>query len=378
MSISQQVGDVLGRMRQWLLGAIVVSGLNGNPETITAINKAGQVAQVGTITVDTAADSTVYTWTINGVVQTYTSGTGASTTTVAAGIAAVINADPLVRGQVSASAAVAVVTLTSTYAGVGFTASDSDSRLTTVQASTANANAAEVAFGRAVISQGFSSSEANRYAALPVTTNLAAQVSTVTITYAASEIYVVGITIAGQRYSVEVTATVDDATTAAAINTAINAMMPANTVIGTVATNVVTLTAEILGQPFVVDLGLKTGTTARAVLANTVTANTDLAKILLGVTAIDESQAYTTSYTAAYAANAAMRILRKGQIAVSSTQAISENDAVYVETSGSSAGLLYNSSSATRVRLDLSIAKWVRDELSVNNQSLALLALNLY
>lgn len=116
----------------------------GDPRNlvISAANKAPLRAQVGTITVDTSTDLATYAWTINGIAFSLVAATSETTTTIAAKIAAAINAEPAVRGQVSATSAAAVVTLTGVYPGVTFTASDADAKLTTVQATTSALEAA--------------------------------------------------------------------------------------------------------------------------------------------------------------------------------------------------------------------------------------------
>ena len=87
------------------------------------------VPQIDTITVDTAVDSTNYEVTIESVLVTYTSGVGATTTSIAAGIAAAIAAAAVPNATVTASAALAVVTVTGRTAEP-YTISESDANLT--------------------------------------------------------------------------------------------------------------------------------------------------------------------------------------------------------------------------------------------------------
>lgn len=329
----------------------------------SVLNKTPQAFQVGTITVDTATDSATYTCVINGVTVSFVNGTSSSTTTTAVLLAAAINASPLVRGAVVATAAVAIVTLTAIQPGIAFTASDSDAKLTTVEAATAAASADAIPFGRAVMRTAFDTAQGGyeMLGGLVKTGNLTAQVDTITVDYAASEIYLINITVRGIRYLFEIAADTDDATTATAIRAAINAELPADTVVCTGATDQVILTAEVAGQAFVTSVGLKSGTIARLALVHTTaTEVTDLTKVLVGgaMMAYDEEIPLGDS-DASYPANAGCRVLSAGAMFVESTGTAAMVDPVYIETaSGASSGKFYTSASSTRVYIPPAIAAW--------------------
>lgn len=379
MTISQLGSDVRYTPRQALVGQYAYNG-EGNFDR-TLINKQGQVAQVSTITVDTATASYLYSFLINGVttVSFTTPSSGNTTTTVAALIEAALEAEPLARGFFTVDYSAAIVTLTGIIPGLAFTVTETSAAAkTTIATGTAAASADAVAFGRGVITQGQSSSYLAELGALAKSSLLTAQVDTLAVTYAAGEIYSVGITIAEERYEVNVAADTDSATTGAAIVTAINAIMPAATVLAA-GTASVTLTAEVLGQAFKTDVGLKTGTIARLALTHTVaTAATDITKVLRGVTVYSADEEVTTigGSTMQYPANTGMKVAeRTSGIFVSSAEAISQGDRVYIELGSSNSGMFYKAGSATRVLLPRSMAVWERDGID-SSDSLAVLRLN--
>lgn len=372
--ISQGVSDVRSRLRQGVVGALaLLSVISG---TITMINAAGQTAQVGTIVVDTATDAATYAWTINGVAFSIVaeSGTGSE---IAAQIADAVNDEPLVRGQVAASAASTTVTLTATTPGVSFTASDSDGKITTTQATTAAASASTVTPGRALISQGFNGDEADELGALPLASRLSAQVDTWATVYDASVLLHASVTIDGVPYSTSITSATDAAASVALLVTALNNVLPANSVLASADGASLVLTAEVPGKPFSSSVWFGVGRdTGTATLTRTAPASSDINRVIRGVALLPSSLEYAldTDSVAVYGANAAMRVATQGSVWVECAQDVSPGDPVYVETaSGADLGKFFNTSSATRIRLDR--ARWERDESSTNGQSIAVLSI---
>lgn len=379
MTISSRVSDVRARRPQAKIGQPVEA--NYLNSLLTLINKNPQASQVSTVTVDTATNSHEYVITINGVDVSYTADGATSKIEIADGLAAAVNAEPLVRGQVSAvSDGVSVVTLTGLYPGVEFTLAEDSAKLS-IATTTAAAEADSVAFGRLVVSGDYQSDEANELGSLAKASALTAQVDTITVDYAASETYTVVIEIAGERYLIgPILADTDDATTSALIHNAINAMMPANTVISTnpSATSVV-LTAEVAGKAFKTTVGLETGTTARLSLAHTTaTAATDINKVAKGISVYttDEEVTEVEGTTVVYPANAGMMALRKGLIWVENSETIVRGDAVYVELGVTADnGKLFKASSATRVKVDG--LTWERSARSSSGDDLAVVSVAL-
>lgn len=378
MTISSRAQDVRARRPQGKIGQLAeASYLN---ETRTVINSDPQAAQVSTIVVDTATNSHEYTLEINGVEISYTADGSATKAEIAAGIVAAIDDEPLVRGQVSAADdGVDTVTLTGTYPGVAFVLSAVDALLTDATVTTA-AEADSVPFGRLVVSGGYSDGEATALGILAASGAMEAQVDTLTVVYAAGELYGVSIEIEGEGYGVEVLADTDGPTTVTAIVAAINAMMPANTVVATDgAGDTVVLTAEVAGKAFKVKRWLKSGTTARLSLAHTLaTKETDINKMALGVSlyTIDEENTTVEGDDVVYPANAGVQIISDGPVWVENSQSVSAGDDVYVELGVTADnGKLFNTTSATRVKL--TGATWERAAYSSSGDDLAVVRLSL-
>lgn len=359
-------------MRQGIAGALAALSVLGG--TVTMLNSAGQASQVGTIVVDTATDGAVYAWTINGVAFSITAESGTDSE-IAQQIADAINDEPLVRGQVSASAASATVTLTATWPGVAFTASDSDAKITTTQATTAAASASTVAPGRALISQGFNGDEADELGALPLASRLSAQVDSWATVYDAGVLLHAEIEIDGVPYSTSITSATDAAASVALLVTAINAILPANTVLASASTSTLILTAEVPGKAFKSAVWFGVGRdTGAATLTQTAPVSSDINRSIRGVALLPTDIAYAldTDSVAVYAANAAMRVCTNGTVWVECAESVSPGDPVYVETaSGADLGKFFKTPSATRIRL--SRARWARDEASTNGQGIAAL-----
>lgn len=377
--IGFKAGDVRSRLGQALLGSWAYADpLN---EEIDCVNSDPQAVQVDTITVNTGTNDHEYVFGISAsdITVSYTADSSTSTTEVAAGIAAAWN-DSAGGDFAYATANSAVVTLTGNTPGLAYSIDTVDA-LTTLASVTAAAEADAVEFGRVVIknSASFVTDSSQRSGVLCKSSKLAAQVDTLAVTYASGEVYYVSITIEGETYQVAVAADTDTATTQAAIVTAINAMMPANTVLAAGSSPNVTLTAEVAGKAFKTGIGLKSGTAARLTLTHTTaTIYTDINRCILGVSlryGFVESTAVGAS-TPSYPANGGVKLGRKGALWVASSQTISDGDAVYVETaSGSNAGKLYNTTGSTRVLL--TGARWERDERSTQSDGLAVVRLAL-
>jgi len=377
--IEQNASNTRSRARQGFPGMWVYS--DPTRRSGSGINSQGQVKQVGTIVVNTAADATVYTWTINGVPATYTSGTSATTTTIAAGIAVVINATPDQRSAVVATAATDTVTLTSEWAGVAFTASDSDSRLTTTEASTANAAASAVAFGVALIQTGLNTNggpsalsyESERLVCVPTTSIFTAQVITATVVNGVATTRAVRVwEIRGGMRAKLLVETVfagsaTEATEATNIAAAVELAAPAATVVAAVAASVtVTFTAEVKGMEIEVEIEQVNAGDITFAATTGPSAATSLHRAFVGISeyAKDTEASSLTSTTGQWPANGGVRYGIRGCMWVANTESTGPalGGDVYVELApGSTAGQLYAASSATRVALARTRAVWERD-----------------
>lgn len=331
----------------------------------TLINKAPATAQVDTITVDTATNSHEYTFAVNGVTISYTADASTSTTEIAAGLAAAVEADPVVRGVLTPDANVAVLTLTANVAGVGFTTSDVDAKCTLVN-TTANDEADPVPFGRAMISGGYSTQGPEKYGSIAKSASFTAQVDTLTPIYQVGTELFVSVRFRGQTYKAMDTQDTSLQDSVETIAAQLNALLPANSVAVTEDNSTLTFTAEIAGEEFWVDYGYGDGGTA---ITFTKTSNrsrtTSLALAFAGISLRSGTDVASAAEgtEGQYAANAGVLAAQSGEVWVASSQTISEGDDVYVEGStAADLGKFYNSSSSTRILLPQ--AKWARDCLT--------------
>lgn len=375
-SFHRRASDIGSRLTQWLIGQLADSSpLN---DVVSAVNADPQTAQVSTITVDTVTNSADYTFTVAGSEITITSDASAVNTEIVAAIVLAINEHPLARALCTAAATSAtVVTLTANRAGVAFTVSDSDSKLSCAT-STANDTADAVEFGRLVVQTGFA--DGARLCAKAAAAKFTAQVDTLTVVYAASDVYYVtiGMLDGSTPQIVGVAADTDTATTATAIVTAINAIMPANTVLAaTAGGGIITLTAEVAGKGFITSHGTKSGTASRSVLALTTSGpSTDVNQYALGISqhTYDEEETERASGVVVYPANAGVKVVRAGRVAVACSEAVTNGAAVYVELGVTDDnGKFFASGSATRVKLNR--ARWERNERTGDDNDVAVLRL---
>lgn len=364
MTISQTATDVRSRARQGLVGQPMASGhLLAH---LTLINEDPQAVQSDTVTFSGFTGPTKKI-TINGVEIEFVAET--SVTVTATNCAAAVNAEPAVRGQVSASSALGVVTLAGLTPGLAYTLvdTDADAEIALAPVSAAG-DAAAIPFGRLVLDDGgHPDGDATRLGKLAQASAFAAQVATLTAVFFAADLY--NVTIVDKATgeiiaSISELADTNDDTTAAAISAALNLALPANTVLASVATDTVTLTAEVAGFEFEVTAGVSGGAGGTLALANPTPASTatSVARAAAGVSmhSIMDEAATIGALVGEYPANHGFRALKTGPIWVERDAAVSKGDDVYVElAAGADAGKFFASGSATRVKLGS--ATWERD-----------------
>ena len=365
MTISQTATDVRARARQGLFGMPAVTG----PllAFLSMINEDPQAVQSDQIVVDTATHSHLYTQSLNGIACNYQADSATTKVEIADGLAAAINAEPAVRGQVAAvSDGVDTVTISGLTPGVAYALTNVDALCTASSLATA-AEADPIPFGRLCIDDGnHPDGDATRLGKLAQASAFTAQAGTITVTYNAGEVYAVIVRDAATGEilaDVVVAADTDSDTTAAALEAALAAALPANTVNETVLTNVVTLAAEVAGFDFSFE---GNGSLGGLALADTVapSASTSLHRAAVGISlhSIMDEAATIGAEQGQYPANHGFRALQKGPIWVERPGAVARGDRVYVElAAGATAGRLYSTGSATRVALAASKATWERD-----------------
>lgn len=367
------------RMTQWLIGMLAMAAHLADVDTV--VNSAPQAYQVSTITVDTVTNSATYTVTIEGIDVSYTADGSAVNTEIVAGIIAAIEADPAVSMHVTAAATSStVITLTGRTAGLAFTVTDADAKLTCATTTAAD-EADPIGFGRLLIDQGVDG-DGSRLGALAASGSLTAQVDSWAITYEAVLINV-EIIVDGVAYQVSHTMATDLDTSIDALVVKINGVamgLPAATVIATANAGTATalvLTSEVAGKPFTSRVWLGVGATVAApVLTQTAPISSNINRCALGISlhTYDEESTTAGVSTPSYPANAGVKTLRRGDVAVACSEVVTFGLPVYVELGVTADnGKFFVASSATRVRLDRAI--WVRDEQSGAEDEVAILRL---
>jgi hypothetical protein len=330
-----------------MLGLMVISGINDRPRT----------AQVSTVTVDTAANSSNYTITLLGVDITVTSDSSATGTEIATLLAAAINAEALVAGAVTATSAAAVVTVTARVGGNAFTLTTADVRLT-VATSTANDTADPIPYGVGVLRLGSHLVAQPDGALAPLTP---VHVVTLTPAVANAAVYAVSIIVAGITYPFAITS--DGSATAAEIVTAliaaVNGGLPANSVLAS-GTDTLLLTSEVPGQTFTV---LPSANLSMAITAQ----GMEIGDLLAGVVLRhDQNENPVASDMAGYPANSVIPIANKGEVWVATETDVTDlNALVYMRISGSGTKGAFRSTPATGfVALPRERCRWERRSTS--------------
>ena len=369
-TIALRADQIRTRSPQWLIGMLADSNYLNDCDS--AVNSDPQSVDVWTIEVAAASNSFDYQVTVDGTTVTYTSDPSATVLEIAQGLRAALNVEPIIGARfIATDDGVDTITLTGLTPGDVGVVTDNTGDLTTTHTTTA-ASAESIAFGRLVMPSSPAFDDGAPLCKLAKSSTMTAQVDTLTVDFAAGERYTVSLAIEGRTYSVDVLADTDDATTATAIRAAINAIMPANSVVASGATDQVILTGEVAGKVFVTALGLVSGTTARLALAYT-TVGTDVNDALgISLHTYDESDTEIETDTIVYPANAGVHFARSARVAVASSETVTNGGKVYVELGVTADnGKFFATTSATRVLL--SRCKWERNEDSSADDDVAVL-----
>lgn len=333
------------------------------------INRTPLANKVITVTVTDQGDDDDIAYSIEDIALVTNSGTGNDATAIAALIAADINASPGARALVTATSSGADVILTGNDFVGDFDFDDSDAALSEAT-TTAYAASSSIGVGLAIVELGIDTqpgapiaqNEFKSLVGLAAEGVLTAQVDTLALTYDATVPLTVTVEVAGQSYSVTHTMATDADTSVIAVAAALNYILPANTVEATHPTaDTLTLTAEIAGLPFKVSWGFGSGAdTAAIVHTSNASKLTDVNKALCGISIrpYDEETTTVGGTTLEYPANAGVRFLEDGLIAVSNSQGVAWGDPVYLDLGSTNPGKFFNTSGADRVLL--SRAEWRR------------------
>lgn len=294
---------------------------------VSAINKNPQAKQIDTITIDTATDTEEYGVDIDGISSVFTAEDTVKAN-IAIGMAAVINAEPLVNGRVVAVRAGDTLVLTARIGGVPFvTETDENAAKMTLVATQANAIAAEVEFGRLVVMDGQNDgSGAEILGRLAQASTMTAREVTLVPTPTNSEEYLVSVKVEGKEFTAFLTG--DGSDTAAevvdAMVASLNDQLPAQSVLAANVADELVLTSELAGKNFEYGTGYGLAASAWTVAAdNEFSADVDINTLALGIAEIDHSvekprptvpgQIGGSTFNAKYAPNKSMAVKEDGR-----------------------------------------------------------------
>ena len=297
----------------------------------TLINSKPQAKAVKTATLSGVPANGTSTLIINGTSVSFTDDGTPSDTDSAAGLVAAINANPTVRGAVSATSALGVVTVTALLPGVDFTFSKVEDHVSLATV-TAAAVADVVPFGRAVVQNGWDA--LGKTGGLP--SGLGAQVDSYVLTYDDGVEIEVEVIFNGVVYSAKHTMATDIDTSGAAIATAINAKLPENSVLVayTAASDTLTFTSEVNGVPFTSNITFGPGAdTAAAVKTSDAGVANDLSIAFFGVSEHGYSESVSVAGVVGYPAATSVAVLRRGHIWVDAGGSTTDNGQVWVQLS---------------------------------------------
>lgn len=352
-------------LRPGVIGEPVFVG--GLWDSLNYSNEDPQRVQVSTNVITGAVDDTEYSLTVSVPAVTtvsFTSGTGATTTTIAEGLRDAWNANAVARGLMQATSATATITLTGKFPGVEITIAEGASagNMTLTSPSVSALVADDTPFARALVSTTRDSTGRNRSAVIASTAALgSAQVDTVTISYTAANQYHVTVIVEGVSYGVAVLANTDTATTADDLVTQLTAVLPSTVVVADTGTGF-TLTSQLAGLTFTTQVSSAVATDMVLVLT---TPGVDFWGFFAGVSIKPANIAGTdlnTTRTDIPGLSMVEGAIR-GDMWVENTQGVASGDAVYVELAvGDDSGKFFNTSSATRILDHLGLTKWQKSD----------------
>lgn len=365
---------------------------NASFRSITGSAQDPQAKDIWTISIPASPDnSTLYSITIDGIsVASFTTDASATQAELSVGLSAAFNGTAGTRAIAISTQVTATITLTGVWPGVAFVptvnAADTTQDLGSPSNTTTAASADTVAFGRVLATDGFVTDEGNPKVFVPQTSHFTAQVITITFAGNTAAYYHGSIAINGTSYVWGgVIWDTNLATTLTAIAVAINAVMPAETVIadGSGGTTMV-LTAEVEGAEFDADAHAQGHADAEAtkVLTTGPSLSTSLTRAMVGFSMrrLDVENATVDGDDPVYAANEAVEVVTHaghGVIQRDTTETWAYSDEVYVSLASATKGRLYNAAGTDRVWIGASRVRILRQEPSTSTDGLGVISLDM-
>ena len=347
----------------------------------------GAVAQVSTVTVDSATNDQDYVLTVTfggtDYSVTYTSDGTATTSEIAAGLESACDADANINAFINASSASNVLTLTGRYKGESFTFSVTPAADVTLATGTAAAAAGAIPFGRACVLDANNTDGVE----LPDTANDTLKVVHATPTAENSATYDLSLVadldfdgineVYTASYSADGSATVQEIVEA--LQAALDAQMPANTIAITEDDAKLIFTSELPNLDFNVT-ATENGSTATWTIAT----DTALVPLRFKGVSLHSHRVETDSAGATqYSGGDVVSLLQQGDIWVELDDAITPSlgDPVFVRASASGSEVLGafrdSQDGADCIFLPPSICQWIEAAAyNVNSKRIAKLRIH--
>jgi hypothetical protein len=353
----------MGNVHQTNIGSLPkgkVGQLYGDPfhyvEESFGISE-GRASEESTLVIDTATNSETYGFNIFGESVTYTADGSTSKDEITAGLKAAAELNPVITGVCTiVDDTTDTLTFTARYPGIDLAIeTDENAAKMTLTQTTDESEGTAIPFGRAVLLDSTDESKVVSFTApsarvvtLTPTINTNTGVDFQVLIDIAGETY-------GATYDGDGSATVAEVVTGLAV--ALNAALPANTVVATEDDSVLTLTGEVPGQPFKV--------TATANLDNTfakaVTEEGDNLSRLCGITRYTYEEAAITigdASSVGYQPGRDAIVLKKGRIYVEAGNSATRTSDVYIGTASAERGRIFDADGTGRLKVTDGSLRW--------------------
>lgn len=329
------------------------------------VNASGSVVEIVTV-VNVAANTTVYSLTVEGMAISFTSGGAASQASISTGLAAAANADAILRSILIATAPGNDLILTAREAGTTLEVVSTGAGSLTPTTSPVSAEASTLDYARFV----FRDVNTPRGVILPSASLLSAQEVVLTPTAENTITYTVSVTTGGVTYLATYLSdgSATDAEIVNGILALLNAQLPALSVLAANDGDTLKLTAEVVGVPFTYGYGATSATAIWAVSGQLEGPSTDVVRMIEGITFIGDNKEARTigGDDAKFAPNDDVDVATWTDIYMEISSA-TEASSVYLGLSGAEAGKVFTASSSTRRLLPPSLARFV--EASIGDKA---------
>lgn len=334
------------------------------------VNASGSVVEIVTV-VNVAANTTVYSMTVNGFAISFTSDGGATQAEISDGLAAAAAADALINSMLIATVPGNDLILTARHADSTIEVVSTGAGSLTPTTSPTAAAADTLDYARVV----FRDVATPRGVILPSASLLTAQEVVLTPTAENTITYTVSVTTSGVTYLATYLSD-GSATDAEIVNgllALLNAQLPALSVLAANDGDTLKLTAEVVGVPFTYGFGATSATAIWAVSGVVNDSSTDVVRMIEGVTFIGDNKEARTigGDDAKFAPNDDVDVATWTDIYMTVSGATEASD-VYLGLSGAEAGKIFTAASSTRRLLPSTLARFV--EASIG--SIAVLHIN--